>query len=361
MRFTLLDINNFRNISSAKLNVDAGDIVLTGINGQGKTNLIESIYTLCYGSSFRTPNLRECIEHDKNGFSISGIFLNEYGEKEKVHIVYENSKRRITIDDKEIRDRKELIYRFPCIVFCHEDINFIKGEPEERRKFFDQMMSLYSPIFLDNLRQYRNILAQRNASIKNGQYSILSLYNERLSELGLEIMKERTDTVYNFNKIFPEIFTRISETDLKLEIEYTPSWGDFSNKEEIVAYLESTVERDIKMNTTTSGIHRDRFVVKSQYGNFSSIGSTGQLRLCSLIFRIAQSKYFIQKSGKRPILLIDDVLLELDSEKRGRLLRELDDYSQAFYTFLPRENYFDNRKNGIYYKVEKGTFIYEDS
>lgn len=361
MKFIELEIKSFRNISSARINTNSDDIVLVGINGQGKTNLLESIYTLCYGSSFRTSNLKECIEHGEDGFFISGTFLNEYEEKEKISITYRDNKRKITIDGKEIKDRKELIYRFPCIVFCHEDIDFIKGEPEDRRRFFDQMMSLYSPIFFDNLRLYKYLLMQRNAAIKNGQYSILPLYNNRLVHHGLEIMKERANAVYNFNRIFPFLFSEISQTDLELSIDYSPSWGNFASEDEIVGYLENNVERDIKMNTTTSGVHRDRFIIKSQYGPFSAIGSTGQLRLCSLIFRIAEAKYFTSISGKKPIILLDDVLLELDSDKRSRLLSLLGDYSQAFYTFLPKENYFGDNRRGICYKVEKGNFIDEDN
>ena len=361
MRFLSLSINNFRNISSASFSTDAEDIVLTGINGQGKTNLLECVYTLCYGSSFRTQNPKECIKHGESGFSINGVFLNEYSEKENVSISYIDGKRKITIDGKEIKDRKELIYHFPCIVFCHEDINFIKGEPEERRRFFDQMMSLYSPFFFDYQRQYRSVLMQRNAAIKNGQYQLLPLYNGRLARSGLEIMHDREETVKSFNTIFPELFSLVSQTDLKLEIEYLPSWKDFESEDEIVSYLEENVERDIKMSTTTSGVHRDRFIIKSQYGPFSQIGSTGQLRLCSLILRIAQAKYFSQMSGIKPILLIDDVLLELDAEKRGRILGLLEGYSQAFYTFLPNERYFSVKNDGLHYRVEGGMFTREDT
>lgn len=362
MHFKSISINNFRNISSATLSTDAEDIILTGINGQGKTNLLEGIYTLCYGSSFRTSNFKDCIQHESEGFSIKGLFVNDSGENETIQVVYKDGKRKITLDGKEIKDRKELIYQFPCIVFCHEDINFIKGEPEDRRRFFDQMMSLYSPLFFDSQRNYRSILAQRNAAIKNQQYGLVSLYNERLAFYGLEIMKARTEAVYMFNQIFPDLFSLVSNTDLVLEIDYQPSWKDLSNINEIATYLDDTFERDVKMNTTTSGIHRDKFVIKSQYGSFSSIGSTGQLRLCSLIFRIAQARYFTLNSGKKPILLIDDVLLELDSDKRALVLNELKQYSQAFYTFLPNESYFsDTHKHGLHYLVEGGNFIDKNS
>ena len=361
MRFIDLNLYNFRNISSADLSVDAEDIVLTGINGQGKTNILEAIYTLCYGSSFRTPNLKECMKlGSSDGFRIEGTFSIDEREKESIKVIFKDNKRHIFIDDKEIKDRKELIYRFPCIVFCHEDIQFIKGEPEMRRRFFDQMMSLYSPLYFDNSRNYRKILTQRNAAIKTGDYSLISLYNERLSYYGLEIMRERTETVYEFNKIFPEIFSLISDTDYELYIDYQPSWKESGSVDEIVSYLERTSERDMNLQTTSSGIHRDKFMIMCGDGPFAQIGSTGQLRLCSLIMRISEARYFTKMTGRKPILLIDDVLLELDPEKRGKLIALLDNYSQAFFTFLPFENYFENREKAIYYRVQKGEFSFEN-
>lgn len=259
------------------------------------------------------------------------------------------------LDGKEITDRKELIYRFPCIAFTHEDIDFIKGEPDTRRRFFDQMMSLHSPLFFDNSRSYRIMLMQRNAAIKTNP-SLIHLYDERLASIGLDIMAARAAAIYDFNKIFPELFRKISGTDMELEIKYQPSWSDMTEKDEIVSYLESTEERDLKMSCTTSGIHRDRFSV--MYGGipFSSIGSTGQIRLCSLLFRISESIYFSRMTGRKPVILLDDVLLELDDRKRSLLLSELSGYSQAFYTFLPREKYFDEGKKADFFAVENGRF-----
>lgn len=358
MRFKNLKTYNFRNIfSDTLINTDSENIILCGQNGQGKTNILESIYILCYGSSFRTTSLKDCITYSKDGFYISGSFLDN-SEKGKISISYSNKERKILLDDNEISDRKTLIYQFPCIIFCHEDINYIKGEPEYRRRFFDQMMSLYSPSYFDTLRLYRNILAQRNAAIKTLDRSIISLYNERLALYGSEIMEKRCNSVYEFNRIFPSLFSLITETDYNLEILYQPSWSESSSIDEIVGYLDSTIDRDIKLMTTTSGIHRDRFQIMSKYGPFSSIGSTGQLRLCSLIFRIAEAIYFTNKTKKEPILLLDDVLLELDSKKRGRVLSSLPKYSQAFFTFLPNEEYNENMKDYIKYEVKEG-MVYE--
>lgn len=357
MRFLTVSINNFRNISSVEINIDAEDIVLTGINGQGKTTFLESIYTLCYGSSFRTNHLKEIIKHGTNGFSLSAVVENDNGVREKLRIIFSDGKRQITIDGKEINDRRNLIYSFPCIVFSHDDILFVKGEPENRRKFFDQMMSLYSPFFFDSLRSYRSILMQRNAAVKQKNKDIIALYNNRLASFGLEIMKERAEAVYGFNSIFPDLFKRISGTDMNISVKYQPSWGAMEDSNEIVEYLEENTDRDIILSTTTSGPHRDRFTVMCDGIPFSSIGSTGQIRLASILFRIAEAEYFSEKTGKNPMLLIDDVLLELDSNKRGLVLESLPSYSQAFYTFLPNESYFSSkRKDVLSYEVVEGAF-----
>lgn len=355
MIFTSFKAIDFRNLFSDTVNTDSENIILSGINGQGKTNILELLYLLCYGSSFRTPYLKECIRWEKDGFFIKGEYYDdEKDEKGTISLSFFNGHRKIVLDENEIKDRKELIYRFPCIVFSHEDISFVKGEPENRRKFFDQMMSLYSPSFFDSSRMYRLILSQRNAAIKSGNNSLISLYDERLAKYGLEIMNERSETVEEFNKIFPFLFSEITKTDFKLEIVYQPSWKINGSEEDILDILKNNIDRDIKMNTTTSGVHRDRFVVMSQYGPFAQIGSTGQLRLCSLIFRIAEAIYFTKMTGKKPILLLDDVLLELDSEKRGYLLASLPDYSQAWYTFLPNENYNEKNSNSLRFNVENG-------
>ncbi len=355
MRFESLKYRNFRNIGSLEFNTAASDVVLEGVNGQGKTNILESVYALSYGSSFRTQNFREMIKFGENSLYLSGVVLTDDGDRRVIEYTIKDGKREIVLDGKKIIDRKELIYSFPCIVFSHEDIDFIKGEPESRRRFFDQTFSMYDPSYLDELRRYRVILNQRNAALKNGQYSLIPLYDGRLALYGLNIMRSRSRGIEGFNSLFAALYKKISRTDKNLDIRYQPSWKDLDSVEDIVSYLDSTRERDIKMNTTTSGIHRDRFTVFDDMGPFVQTGSTGQVRLASLLFRVAEAKYFTEKTKKYPILLLDDVLLELDSVKRASFLNELSGYSQAFYTFLPRENYFDDSvKSVLRYIVNEG-------
>lgn len=356
MKFKNIEFYNFRNIKCGLLDTSALDIVLLGINGQGKTNILEAIYLLCYGTSFRTKNLKDLITHDKKEMRVSAEIESDKFLYSKIDFIYKDGNKKILLDDKVIKDRKELIYNFPCIIYSHEDIDYIKGEPENRRNFFDQMITLYNPIYLDSLRRYYSVLKQRNAAIKNNEISLLQFYNFKLASFGLDIMNEREAILKQFNLLYPELYKKISDTDHEINIKYKANWKD-NNIDEIIKELESNLEKDIKLQTTSSGIHRDKFLIYDKFGPFINTGSTGQIRLASLLLRIAEGVFFNSKTNKKLILLIDDVLLELDNFKRARFLNELMNYDQAFYTFLPEEKYFDVMKTDhIIYNMKNGSW-----
>ena len=357
-----LVVDGFRNISDREIDTSARQVILTGENGQGKTNLLEAVYVLCYGMSFRTQNLREAVQYGKDMFYLSSVFQDSQDLERRAEISFTEGKKHIRIDGKEIKDRKELIYCLPCIVFSHDDIEFVRGEPENRRKFFDQTMTMYDPVFFDDLRRYKNVLRQRNAAIKEQRYELLDIYDDKLVRYGMPIMKARSSVCSSFSAIFPDIYNNVSLEDRGIQIKYRPSWGEDETYESLVEKLYLQRDTDIKMSTTTSGPHRDRFLITDRNGVFVNGASTGQMRLASLVFRSAQAAFFRQKTGMNPIFLIDDVLLELDAQKRARYLSYLGHYNQAFFTFLPEEKYFGSfidydAGDTIRYKVEGGRFI----
>ena len=354
--------DGFRNISDREIFTSAKQIILTGENGQGKTNLLEAVYMLCYGTSFRTQNMKEMVNHDRAMFYLSSVFEDSQGLERKAEISFEDGKKTIRLDGKEIRDRKNLIYCLPCIVFSHDDIEFVRGEPENRRRFFDQTMTMYDPVFFDDLRRYKLILKQRNAAIKDQRTELLDIYDEKLASYGLQIMKSRRSVASSFSAIFPDIYNAVSLEDRGIEIRYRPSWSEDLDLEGVLERLRDQREVDLKMNTTTSGPHRDRFLITDRNGLFTTSASTGQMRLASLVFRSAQASFYRQKTGNDPIFLIDDVLLELDTQKRARYLSYLGHYNQAFFTFLPEERYFGSMFDSkgpdtIMYTVKEGSFI----
>jgi DNA replication and repair protein RecF len=251
----------------------------------------------------------------------------------------------------------DLIENVPCIVFAHQDLSFVTGSPEMGRRFFNQTLSLFDPLFVGLLRSYRKLLKSRNILLKENNRSLLPAYTRNLAEIGLQIQRRREGVIEEFNTTFSLLFTGISDLKGETSIRYRSSWPKDTTTEEVVEFMAKRELRDLSFETTTAGPHRDRFVLMHNGKEFSHIASTGQVRLCSLILRVAQANFFSGKTGKQPVLLLDDVLLELDSVKRERFIEELPGFEQAFFTFLPDEQfrkYSDD--DTLIYRVVDGRF-----
>ena len=352
-----LAVRNLRNIETADLDLGAREVFFVGENGQGKTNLLEAIYFLCYASSFRICQDEDLIRRGAEDCSFEGRFESDaFGLGEQVRIDISKLKKTVTIDGKIVKDRRELVEAHPCVVFSHDDMEFATGSPERRRWFFDQTTSLATPIYIESLRNYKKVLKTRNACLRERQFDLLDILDEQMIEHGIELMEARAKAISYFSGIFSETYTHVSQLADKVEITYRPSWKN-EDREAIREELAQRRDTDAETGLSGSGPHRDRFHFISGKQNFSQIASTGQLRLLSLVMRSCQARYFSERSGKKPILLLDDVLLELDPNRRKRFLETIPDYEQAFSAFLPGEPHEVYKKEStMVYHVEAGTY-----
>jgi DNA replication and repair protein RecF len=339
MGFSRLRFYNFRNLENTTVDSSAQSVFLVGENGQGKTNVLEAIYMLCYGSSFRTRREDVLVRHEEDSYALDGKYRRENQNEVEISIRSGRSGKDIRVNDTTVTDRRDLIRNVPAIVFCHDDIAFVRGGPSHQRRLFNQTQSLQDELFVDSLRRYQKILDSRNALLKEGRTDLIDVYDEQLAAAGLEIMRERTRTVAEFNKSFSPLFADISGIARVLAIDYRPSWPAEADLAGVVGLIREKKEQDLRMRTTTTGPHRDRFLFMLEDRNFVRIASTGQLRLMSLILRVAQAEHYTAKTGRRPVLLVDDVLLELDPRRREAFVERLPEFEQAFYTFLPDEQY----------------------
>jgi DNA replication and repair protein RecF len=359
--FAFLRTTAFRNLADAEINTQGKDIYLVGENGQGKTNFLEALYFCSYASSFRGVKDSELVRTGERDCSVSAVLEGPFPGR--LTVMLKDGKKIITLDGKRTEDRKDLIGAAPCIVFCHEDMEFTAGPPERRRWFFDQTQSLYDPLYLEDLRKFRRILKDRNALIKENRgrlpvsLEISSLFEAleiQMAHYGLELMKKRREAAAGFSRIFEPLYREISGID-GITIRYQASWKE-GGPDEIAARLGEHRDADFSFGVSLSGPHRDRYTFIRKGTEFSAKASTGQRRLLALLLRIAQAREFSEKTGKTPVLLLDDVLLELDGEKRRRFLSLMPGYDQAFYTFLPGEPYEQYRKDStIVYYVREGT------
>jgi DNA replication and repair protein RecF len=340
MGFTTLKLFQFRNLKNAALQFPSREVFLIGENGQGKTNCLEALYLLCYGSSFRTRNDSLLIRVGEKEASVNGRYVSDEGTDREITVVLRNpGVKEIRVDGKRVADRKEILLSIPCVVFSHDDLEFVSGAPAKKRRFFNQTLCMYDLHYLDLLRNYRRVLSQRNTCLKQRASEMLPVYNRQLVEWGFEIQAKRTELVKSFNVIFKNFFRSIANLPGEIEIRYRPSWRDCPDPAACLELLKKREGEDLAFRTTTAGPHRDQFFYYYDESDFCQRASTGQLRLLSIILRVAQAWFFTENTGKKPVLLLDDVLLELDAGRRELFIKRLPDYEQAFFTFLPDEEF----------------------
>lgn len=374
MSFRRVRFASFRNLQDAELSTDARRVFLVGENGQGKTNFLEALYYLCYGSSFRGPVDAQVPARGSSAFAVAGIWSPDgigradgiaapddvRSPDETISMSMADKVKDIRINGKLLKDRKELVSHNPAVVFCHEDFSFADGDPERRRFFFDQCAGMLSVAYIDALRNYRRVLKQRNAAIRDQNHELLDLLDLQIAVAGLELMRDRTDLARAFAPEFPGMYESVSLLGREVALEYRPSWSADAGIDRVTEHLSSRRAGEIAFGTSLSGPHRDRWVFRSQGSDFSATASTGQLRLASLVLRAVQATLYARRAGAWPVLLLDDVLLELDVGKRRRFLSLLpgrESGAQAFFTFLPEEPWREYADpDTLVYRVEHGRF-----
>jgi len=357
MGFTFLRTVAFRNLLDAETDLRGKDVFLVGENGQGKSNFLEALYFCSYASSFRGSKDKELVKTGKKDCSASLSVVDALYSN--VSVAFKDQKKVITLDGKRVEDRKELLSVAPAIVFCHEDMEFVAGSPEKRRWFFDQTRSLWDPLYLEDLRKYRHILKSRNSLFRgegrldSQAAATLDALDPQLARYGLELTAKRRETAAEFSAVFEPLYREITGL-AGIGVKYQPSWKEES-LEAVLSHLLEKRDADASMGVSLSGPHRDRYIFTREGEEFSAKASTGQRRLLALLLRVAQARAFTGKTGKKPVLLLDDVLLELDGEKRRKFLLAMPEYEQAFYTFLPGEPFEKYRKSDtVVYYLESG-------
>ena len=375
MLFSSLRTSSFRNLADTEVFTGSKDIFLVGENGQGKTNFLEALYFCAYASSFRAVRDSEIARNGESDFS-AAVKLSD-SVNDEIIVKFEKGKKSVLINGKKAEDRKELLSIAPTIVFCHEDMEFVNGTPERRRWFFDQTLSLYDPVYLEDLRRYKRVLKSRNTVLRDNSQravsqsrgvgkvgradgssieQVLDALDPQLAEYGQKLMEKRTAAARDFSAVFAPLYEKVSGIG-GINVQYIPSW----KADDIYQHLQQRRAADIAAGISLSGPHRDKYTfTHTGGGEFTVKASTGQKRLLALLLRTAQARRFSEVTSQHPVLLLDDVLLEMDGEKRRRFLEILPDYTQAFYTFLPDEPYSRYQKpDTLVYRVKDGAVVAE--
>jgi DNA replication and repair protein RecF len=354
MRIERIRLRNFRNYKDLDLWIDSKRNVFIGENAHGKTNLIEAIYICAFSKSFRTQNAADLVMiGEDEGSVIIDAIRDEIDRKISITI-NKAGKKMIKIDNKVIRRTAELLNNLVVVIFSPEDMRIIKDNPEKRRVFLNKEISQIKPAYYEKLKNYNDVLKQRNALLRErkltGKEDILDILDIQLSNYGEDIIRYRK----NFTEILSEkssaIQKNISGGKEELEIVYKST----TEGDSVYNKLKENIEKDIYSGFTGVGPHRDDIDFYVNGRNAKKYGSQGQQRTIALSMKLAELEIAKEEIGEEPILLLDDVLSELDHERQKYLLNEIQDV-QIFVTAAETGDIMSQKiKDGIIYNVEEG-------
>lgn len=358
-----LELSDYRNYDSLSINLDRGTNILYGDNAQGKTNILEAIYLSATTKSHKLSKDKEIIKFGNQEAHIRTI-LEKDDIETRVDMHLRSSKSKgIAIDGVKIKKAAELLGLLKIVLFSPEDLSIIKNGPAERRRFIDVELCQLDSFYLYNLNNYNKIVNQRNNLLKN-LYSTpelkdtLSIWDTQLLSYGSKIIERRKQFIEQLNEIISEIHSNLSGNKEKLRIVYEPN-VDIDNYEKELSY---THDKDIKLKQTTVGPHRDdiSFNVISESTNGIEIdirkyGSQGQQRTAALSLKLSEIELVKKITKDTPVLLLDDVLSELDSNRQNYLLNSIGDI-QTIITCTGLDEFVNNRfEINKVFKVTNGT------
>lgn len=326
MKLNSIELSTFRNIQSAFVELHPGTNVLLGENAQGKTNLIESVYLLACGKSFRTSRYREMISHEKKLARVLGNISGEKLPFELSIMLDEKEGKKIEKNSVPIHKLSDFLGLFRVVLFCPEHLSLIKDGPGKRRSFIDAAICQLRPYYASLLNEFNKIEAQRAALLKQSARkeiprSLFSVWEERLAETSVKIACIRADYIKELIRFAPFHFESISSGKEKMTISYqsdvfSPDLSREEMKEKYCRMLEASFETDQKYGFTGKGVHRDDLTLLIDSHPARGFASQGQQRSAVLALKLAEGEISKFMTAKDPVFLLDDVLSELDENRR---------------------------------------------
>lgn len=364
MRITRLELHSYRNYETLDLCFDPGVQIFLGANAQGKTNIIEALYYASFGRSHRTTSDAELIRMGESAGRIDLSFL-RHDVPGELSFTFERGHRRRILRAGESLRQRELVGLLPMVLFSPEDLFLVKGAPALRRRYLDAELSQASPAYYGELLRYTHILRQRGAILKDirerlAHIDALEPWDVQLARSAARIVTRRIAAAERLGALSGRVQSVLAageELTISYEIAHVPE-GLTGEKDGMADRLElwynkTLVEcrvRDIARGSTGVGPHLDDLVLFVGGMSLRSYGSQGQQRTGALALKLAELFYLRDSVGEAPILLLDDVMSELDADRRAALLSFI--RSEHIQTFITATDaaYFPAEEMGATYR-----------
>lgn len=355
-----LQMLNYRNYKSLNITLGKNVNVFMGDNAQGKTNILEAIYYCAFAKSHRTSKDRELINWNSDSAYVSLLVGKDRLDKNIDINILKDGKKAIKINKIKVSKIGELFGNFNVVMFSPEDLKIIKDSPGVRRKFIDMELCQLNSKYYYNLVQYNKVLNERNVVLKNRKLDseILDIYDIQLANFGYHIIIERLKYINKLNFYGKDIHKDISSGKENVEFKYISTIKDLEDIENsFYELLRRNRKKDIEKGTTSIGPHRDDFIVLINDVDTKSFGSQGQQRSAVLTIKFSSLNIIKEMTSEYPVLLLDDVLSELDFNRKRYILSTIGEI-QTIITCTGIEdltNYLDNSSR--VFKVKEGEIL----
>ena len=333
MKIKKIELSNYRKYVNKEILFGPNVNIIYGNNAVGKSSILEALHYLIMLRSPKNTSDDHIRRLGETEMMVYGEFEGKKPPKNALVLISKQYKK-MSIDGVSIKKASEYIGFADVVSFGIEDVDVVSGTPMNRRKMMDIFFSQYDFRYMEKLKEYKNIMKERNAFLKNSDFTkknniiLLNVIDEKLSKLSEKITLWRSEIVKKINEYLPEIHCRLSGEKEKCFIKYSPSW-------EITRGITQLIEsrnNDFFFKTTTLGPHRDDYVFCLNGCNLSNYGSQGQIKTAMLSFKLTCVELLKCKKNRNPIVLLDDVFGELDVNRHNYLLKFLENDLQTIIT-----------------------------
>lgn len=358
MQVKWVKLKNFRNYSECFAEFLPGVNLISGQNGQGKTNLVEAVMLNALSKSPRTSHDEDLKLQGETHTEAEVCLERSFGEMKIKCVIDSELGKKFYVNSNEVKKVSEIFGNLVAVYFSPNDLKIVSESPAERRDFMDTDISQLSGSYYNLLQRYNKILFQRNKLLKTVRDRSLLLdqieiWNEQLASVAGYIVKTRRGFVEKLKAPAKETMKYISKDADELDISYVGAQGETAEeiKDEILKSLKFNLERDIELGYTTVGPHRDDIKFELNGRDAKVFASQGQQRSIVLALKIAELQVFEKEIGEKPVLVLDDVFSELDSARQKKMYDKFDGcqvlMTGTVFRFKPAEDYLTHVvKNG---------------
>lgn len=346
MRLNNLKLKNFRNYEELNIDFYEGINIFYGENAQGKTNILESVYIFSSSKSHRGAKDKELIKFEEEKSEIEIEFISQKREQSAKFSLFKDKNKKLDINGIYQTSKKALFGIFGTVIFSPEDLNLIKGSPEERRRFMDTDISQIKPDYFKLLKDYKKVLNLKNNLLKQKDIniSLLDVYDEKLSRLASKITVHRLRFIERINSLATKALFYISDKKENIKIVYKPGFNSKFNvnikeiEEKYFEEFKKIRDEEILRGVTLIGPQRDDLEFYLNEKDAKVYCSQGQQRSIILSLKLAEFEFMKEILGEAPVLLLDDILSELDIKRQNKLLNFIRD-NQTIITCTDKDLY----------------------